>query len=546
MKWISVIVCLLVTLGVNGQNHSKKPIRFIFESIHDHMGNMDVNSKRVQLFSTDHRLLYEADMYDGKELDEQFFYYDKSGKLLRDHRIFHRPHESGDFRMTYDAKGNLVSESNVNDIGEVLEKITMTYNDKGQMISEKKEFFHHEQAKMITESYFDITYGADGKIASKTGWEGEKEDLKVTYKYKHEAASETEMKYDASDKIIEKMVKTYDEKGRIVSEAHSIYNAGQAPVTTTIELTYDEHDHLLSETKTKSNSQVKMQILFEYVYDDYGNWIERKEKKIKGVRELPGNHLKRHIEYYEHDKYEHPPMELDESYTYEKHEGKSVKMFQETHVRINNNEGQLEWVVRRNGPDLFQVDEFEYENGKLSRINHLNNEGHENAYTLAQYNDQGLMTEMASYSFEGKVDERTLYAYDSRGVLIKKEEQFAGASHGPVATQITEEFKYGGDGKISEVHMVDYGAEYVVTYEYDAEGRVAKEIQTPKAKDDDVITLEFTYKNGLLISEIEHDGKNKEAADEARYEYDEHGELIKASHYRHGEIHSEIDYMYFE
>ncbi|MBD3635962.1 MAG: hypothetical protein HUJ25_01365 [Crocinitomicaceae bacterium] len=544
MKRILLILSLVVATGISAQNHSEKPIRFIFESIHDHLGNLEMNSKRVQLFSPDHRLLYEADLYDGKELDEQFFYYDEEGRLLRDHRIFHQPHESGDFRMKYDDRGNLIEEVNVDDLDRVLERKTMTYDNQGNMITKKVEFLHKEQGQMIPESYFEYTY-ADGKIASKEGWENEKEDETVKYAYEHGDNQETVSKYNSSGKITEQWVQKWDDKGRLIQDVHTTYESG-SPISKTIDFMYDEFGHIVTETMHKSNSKLQKQIIFEYTYDEYGNWIERKEQKIMGAKHSQGVHLIRHIEYYEHSEYEHPPMELDESFVWKKEDGEDVKVFQETHVRINNNDGQLEWVVRRNGPTLYQVDEYEYKDGKLDRINHLSNSEKENAYTLAKYNDKGEQIEITSYSFDGHVDERETFEYDSKGRLIKKEEYGIDPTHGGLQAVFTEEYKYNGENQITEVDLTEYGSEYVVTYEYDASGNVIKVVLNPQEKGEESLTTTYTYKNGKLVESADFEGKSKESHDKTTYEYDDRGELIRSARYKDGVLYSEVDYVYFE
>ena len=323
MKSLAFVFTLILSSSLFAQNHSEKPIRFIFETIHDHLGNLDINSKKVMLFGTDNQLVYEADLLEGKELDETFYFYSEDRKLQRLHRNYHQPHESGDFKMTYDDKGNLVEEVNYDDRGKALERITMTYNDKGQMASRKVEFYHETSDKMIAEEYFEYTYDADGKIASKEGWEGEHEERKVTYKYTHTANSETETEYNMRGDVVDKLEMKYDDKGNMISRAHTTYDKGVGR-TMTIDFTYDEHGHILTETMSRSGSSIKKIITFEYVYDKYGNWIERKETIKKGAKETPGNHLKRSIEYYEQDEYGHHPMELDESYTWENQDGEKV------------------------------------------------------------------------------------------------------------------------------------------------------------------------------------------------------------------------------
>ncbi|MBN4071230.1 hypothetical protein JYT72_01845, partial [Crocinitomix catalasitica] len=429
----------------------------------------------------------------------------------------------------------------------VLQRITRTYNADGNKITEKKFFLHHNENKMIQETSFEFTYRENGKIASKKGWEDGKEDKIVTYKYKHEENSETISKYSATNSLLEQWITKTDENGRLLADIHSLHTTGQAAVTKTIEFTYDKYDHILVETLSKSNSTVKMQILFEYSYDQFGNWIERKEKKIKGVKETEGNHLIRTIEYYDVDEYGHPPMEMDESYSWEMRDDKRIKIFEESHVRINNNMGELEWVVRRNGQDLFQVDEYEYEDGSLIRINHLNHEKEQKAYTLGTFDEKGLTTEIATYSFDGKINERSLFEYDGKDRLIKQEDQFSGPNHGPLKTEIVEEFKYDdGIDKVIKSNLVEYGSKYVVEYEYDDGGNLVKEILTPGSKDEEVITTSYIYENGNLVLEVEVEGKSKVPSDEAKYEYDDRGAVIRSTHYRDGKLHAEIDYVYFE
>ncbi len=540
MKRISLLLCLLSSGLILAQNHTKKPIRFIFESIHDHLGTIELNSKRVKLFSPDNKLLYEADIYAGKELDEEFFFYDASGKLLRNHRNFHQEHESGDFRMTYDAKGNLIAETNLDDRGQTLELISMTYDAKGNMLTRKVEFLHKTENKMITESSFDYTYDAAGKIASRKGWEDEKSDKIVTYKYVYEANSESISRYDAASVLKEKWVKKTDEKGRLLADIHSTYEPGMAPVSKTIDFIYDEHDHILTETMSQSNSTVKKQVSFEYVYDAFGNWTERKEKITVGVKASEGVFLKRSIEYYENITYTHPPMELDESYVWEKQEGKDVKIFEESHVRINNNAGELEWVVRRNGQTLFQVDEYEYTNKKLAQINHLILLETGPARTDAKYDDKGLLSELVSLTAGSEIEARTRYMYDDKGQVIRSEEEMREGPNTPLATAVIEEYKYDASGKLIKESVEDYGVKSTIDYEYDATGNLLKEVETAE---DGNITTTYVFEAGKRISKTQISGK---AEDKTTYEYDTRGELIKSKSYQAGVLVSEIGYAYFE
>ncbi|UKN02386.1 hypothetical protein K6119_02475 [Paracrocinitomix mangrovi] len=546
MKNLTLVTILIISLSAYSQNHDKKSIRFIFESVHDHLGNKDINSKRVQLFSKKNELLYEADLYEGNELDEQFFFYDKEGKLLRDHRIFSKEHESGDYRMTYDAKGNLIEETNVDDIEEVLERKVMTYNVKNQMITKKVSYLHKTTGESITESDFSYTYDDNGELVSRTGYENEKPDVIVTYKYSKKAGEESEAKYDAKDQLQEKWTKKYNEKGQLISDVHTLYEPNKAPVSKTIDFTYDEFGHVLTEVLTKSNSTIKKEIIFNYVYDEYGNWLERTEKKIMGAKHSMGVSLKREIEYYEDTEYHHPPMELDHTFNYVMRDGKEVKALEETHVRINNNFGEKEWVVRRNGSTLYVVDEYHFENNQLVRINHLNNEHTNNAYTTFTYEGKNV-TEKITYSHNGEMNERTFNEYDDQDKIVKKEQHFESATTNPVSEEIVQEYHYNDAGKMTEIDMLEYGTDYKITLEYNDKGQLVKRSEVSKDKDEDKMVIEYTYdSNGKLATLSKFNGNSKKPYDKAVYKYDASGEMIQSAHYKNDKLTSEVDYIYFE
>jgi len=538
MKISFLLLLIVSSINLSAQNHTTKPIRYIFESIHDHMGNLDLNSKKVMLFSEDNRLLYEADFYEGEELDEQFFSYNEDKKLTRDRRIFHKKEECGDYRMTYDESGNLISEVNVNAKGREIEKKTMTYDKSGNMIKHVVEFYHESSDKMIIESAFEYVHEG-GKLVSKSGFEDEKKDQIITYKYEHESNTETISRYDSNNKITEKWMTKKDSDGKLIQDVHTKYQDGRS-IAKTIDFAYDQHGHILTETMTKTGSSIKKVISFEYKYDEFGNWVERKEFKKSGARESQGAHLKRHIEYFEKTDYNHPPMEMDESYNYETRDGKRVKVFQETHVRINNNKGELEWVVRRNGPDVFQLDEYEYEGGRLVRVNHLNNEKSGNAYTLVRYNADGKPSEESSYGSNGDMNDKIIYTYAKDGKLASKEEIEKGKSI------LTENYTYDSkSGKVSKCDLVEFEEKTEVTYEYDEYGFLSKTIEVPNGKTAEQTVSQFVYAKGILLKELDFEGKSKKASEEVKYTY-EKGEVSKRAIYRGNEIHSEIEFTYFE
>ncbi len=334
--------------------------------------------------------------------------------------------------------------------------------------------------------------------------------------------------------------------GRRIEYKYLIVDEDVEKIKVDVKYTYEKYENIVQED-IGDGETLKKVITFEYRYDDFGNWLERKEFKGLGASRKKVSQINRRIEYYNQADYEHPPMELDERFVIRKNKetGEDEQVSSETHVLINNESGEPEWEVRRNASTLYIVDEYMYGNNQLIKITHLNNFDKENAYTVFKYeNKESKITEAVSYSFEHKVDEKVTYHYNEAGQLIREDEHFNEIEHGHMHVEISESFIYNAAGVLIQGTLLEYGSNYVITYSYDREGRLIKYFSDPNAADEENYTEKYFYKEGVLAYMELFEGEKM--YEKVEYSYDENGELIKESILQDGHLHEVIIYLYFE
>ncbi|MCH2234486.1 MAG: hypothetical protein MK078_09560, partial [Crocinitomicaceae bacterium] len=116
---------------------------------------------------------------------------------------------------------------------------------------------------------------------------------------------------------------------------------------------------------------------------------------------------------------------------------------------------------------------------------------------------------------------------------------------GGLETVLTATHKYNASMLVKST-LEEFGTKYNIEYEYDDNGVLVKKIEEPSSKDEKTTTTTYKYEKGKVVEEQEFEGKSKSAANSTKYEYNDLGEVVKLSHYRDGEIHSEIDYVYLK
>ena len=224
---------------------------------------------------------------------------------------------------------------------------------------------------------------------------------------------------------------------------------------------------------------------------------------------------------------------------------KHIHVSAETHSRINNNNDQVIWQVRRNGSDVFQADYNQYVGDILIQSKHLNNYKKANYYTNYTFNSNGTPALEETYSFDGVLNEKVTYSYNDAGLLTKKDEHFADPT-GAMNVEISELHTYGKIGKVTKTEVIEYGEKYSVEYVYNSEGNVMAKTQTPASKTEPPYLEQYSYENGLLTGKDIFEGKSKEPSENDEFEYNNKGDLVKAASYEKGQLREVTLYEYFD
>lgn len=143
--------------------------------------------------------------------------------------------------IEYDEAGNIVLSIKYDESGNIIEKSTFTYDDENRKLTEKQylseeeiaeshRFIYDENGK-LTEINTDYAEGysstrkiqynpeANERIELEIDEDGEIEEKHV-FKYHETHGKLTERaEYDDRDKLVQKTLFTYDEKGRVIEQA---------------------------------------------------------------------------------------------------------------------------------------------------------------------------------------------------------------------------------------------------------------------------------------------------------------------------------------
>jgi hypothetical protein len=119
-----------------------------------------------------------------------------------------------------------------------------------------------------------------------------------SYEYRGYCTEEKFLKADSSTSF--KLVSKYDFRG---NRLESAYFSGTGMMSWTTKYTYDRYDNMIESRVLKSN-RIAIESEYKYQFDDTGNWISRKEKRVVYVNILTAGLDQRNtvtertIEYY--------------------------------------------------------------------------------------------------------------------------------------------------------------------------------------------------------------------------------------------------------
>jgi YD repeat-containing protein len=112
--------------------------------------------------------------------------------------------------MTYDDKGNKITEKNYNNENKLSSSTAYKYDDKGNMTEEDRI---NDENKVFRKMLYK--YDPQGNPTEKLDLEGDKLKSKITYSYNDKGQKTKEDKYDGDGSLNYSMVYTYDKSGNM-------------------------------------------------------------------------------------------------------------------------------------------------------------------------------------------------------------------------------------------------------------------------------------------------------------------------------------------
>lgn len=212
---------------------------------------------------------------------ESYITYDQNGNIKYEQQY------------VYDEKGNVIEESYKNEHGIVYMKWIKTYDEKNRVI--KTDYYENEiNYSMITYQYDDLTGIVTQKFLDKNG----------------NYLSSSQYLYDKDGRILKSTeengnytINEYHENGKQIK---SLSYDNQDRIQHGYELKLDEEGKEIEYIGFGENGQINHKVQYEYLYDPYGNLIEKVTKSLLGDNHQVINDSR---EFWEYEYFEQSSVE---------------------------------------------------------------------------------------------------------------------------------------------------------------------------------------------------------------------------------------------
>ena len=184
----------------------------------------------------------------------------------------------GVYTRTYDAKGNLLTDSYAAADGNTTYSHTYTYDEAGKMLARDSKDSHSAT------DHTEYTYDPAGRLVTEVFTNSENYSAKVDYVYREDG--KLVEKLAVYDKTQEITAYTYDENGRLLKEEHTVRTGEKVQQNTVMEYTYDASGNKLTQTETRMGSLSRKE---EWTYNEAGKVLTYKEFDGQGN---PGEEMK--------------------------------------------------------------------------------------------------------------------------------------------------------------------------------------------------------------------------------------------------------------
>lgn len=179
----------------------------------------------------------------------------------------------------YSSSGELMEET-VNNTGK---DFVRTYSSNAQKIT---VHIRYDAAAQLSAEY---SLDAKGKVMQRIDYDDEGKTFR-TFKYSY-SSNRLQAETQTTQESTLQFKYAYNSKGRLEKKTE-LTPAGKA--SHTVSYTYDANGNVLSETSSYAGDSDKIVIQYKYVYDQKGNWTEKRESMNGNLFSI----TKREISYY--------------------------------------------------------------------------------------------------------------------------------------------------------------------------------------------------------------------------------------------------------
>ena len=172
----------------------------------------------------------------------------------------------GVYTRTYDAKGNLLTDSYAAADGNTTYTYTYTYDEAGKMLT------RDSVASYGTTDRTEYTYDPAGRLVTEVFTNTENYSVKVDYVYREDG--QLAEKLAIYDKTQEITVYTYDENGRLLKEEQTTRTGEKVQQSIVMEYTYDAAGNKLSQAESRTGTLYRKE---EWTYNDAGKVLTYQE-----------------------------------------------------------------------------------------------------------------------------------------------------------------------------------------------------------------------------------------------------------------------------
>jgi len=227
--------------------------------------------------------------------------YDADGNLLQGKYFDKSYNPKETWHSAYDERGNLVEvrHNNIQYKSNLHSIRTYFYDDRNRLI---RQLVRRYSQNGDLEYTFSYSYDVLGNVIEEV-YQHEEANFSTKWSYTYDPMNERtrETFYNSEGMVFTgyHVTNEYDSDGRLVDTIrHDLSGVQQSRTSHS----YNEHGHLTESTTYNPDNSLNSVTTYEYIYDEWGNWIEKRTFTTNNLREtynIPTLVQFRTISYYD-------------------------------------------------------------------------------------------------------------------------------------------------------------------------------------------------------------------------------------------------------